>query len=79
MNRAVAVAEIEGPDAALALLEPLDLRGHHLFHAIRADFLRRASRRDEAVQAYEQAIALAANAMERAFLERRRAELRAIG
>jgi RNA polymerase sigma-70 factor (ECF subfamily) len=41
LNRAVAVAEVEGPEAALALLDGLDLNGYHLFHAIRADLLRR--------------------------------------
>ena len=72
LNRAVAVAEVEGPDAALALVDGLDLDGYHLFHAIRADLLRRLGRDGEAAAAYEAAIALAENAAERAFLERRR-------
>ncbi|HEX2344344.1 MAG TPA: RNA polymerase sigma factor [Vicinamibacterales bacterium] len=75
LNRAVAVAEVEGPAAALALVNGLDtdLNRYHLFHAIRADLLRRLDRRDEAAQAYAEAIARAANARERDLLERRRA------
>jgi RNA polymerase sigma-70 factor, ECF subfamily len=76
LNRAVAVAEVEGPAAALALVDGLDLPGYHLFHAIRADLLRRLGRGPEAAQAYEAAIALAGNASERDFLERSRDELR---
>jgi RNA polymerase sigma-70 factor, ECF subfamily len=72
LNRAVAVAEVEGPDAALSLVEGLDLQGYHLFHAIRADLLRRLGRNAEAAQAYEAAIARTGNATERDFLERRR-------
>jgi RNA polymerase sigma-70 factor, ECF subfamily len=72
LNRAVAVAEVEGPDAALALVDGLDLGGFHLFHAIRADLLRRLGRNAEAALAYEAAIALSENATERRFLERRR-------
>jgi RNA polymerase sigma-70 factor (ECF subfamily) len=72
LNRAVAVAEVEGPDAALALVDDLDLQGYHLFHAIRADLLRRLGRHGEAAPAYEAAIARTGNAAERAFLERRR-------
>ena len=75
LNRAVAVAEVGGPAAALALLDGLDLGHHHLFHAVRADLLRRMDRRAEAVAAYDAALALAANAAERAFLEERRASL----
>ena len=70
LNRAVAVAEVEGPDAALALVDELDLGGYHLFHAIRADLLRRLGREPEAAAAYEAAIGLTENAAERAFLER---------
>jgi RNA polymerase sigma-70 factor, ECF subfamily len=75
LNRAVAVAEVEGPAAALALVNGLDtdLNRYHLFHAIRADLLRRLDRKDEAAQAYAEAIARAANARERDLLERRRA------
>ena len=72
LNRAVAVAEVEGPEAALALVDELDLDGYHLFHAIRADLLRRLGRGPEAALAYDAAIAVAGNAAERAFLEERR-------
>ena len=72
LNRAVAVAEVEGPDAALTLVDGLDLDGYHLFHAVRADLLRRLGRNAEAARAYEAAIARAENAAEREFLQRRR-------
>ena len=72
LNRAVAVAEVEGADAALTLVDELDLGGYHLFHAIRADLLRRLGRNAEAALAYQAAIARADNAPEREFLERRR-------
>jgi RNA polymerase sigma-70 factor (ECF subfamily) len=75
LNRAVAVAEVEGPEAALALVDGLDLDGYHLFHAIRADLLRRLGRDAEAALAYEAAIARTENAAERAFLERGRRSL----
>ena len=75
LNRAVAVAEVKGPEAALALVDELDLGGYHLFHAIRADLLRRLGRDAEAATAYEAAIELTENATERAFLERSRSEL----
>ena len=75
LNRAVAVAEVEGPEAALALVDGLDLDGYHLFHAIRADLLRGLGRDAEAALAYEAAIARTENAAERAFLERRRRSL----
>ena len=70
LNRAVAVAEVEGPDAALTIVDGLDLSGFYLFHSVRADLLRRLGRSAEAALAYEAAIALAENATERAFLER---------
>ena len=70
LNRAVAVAEVEGPDAALALVDGLDLAGYHLFHAIRADLLRRLGRQAEAAAAYEAAIARTENEAERALLRR---------
>ena len=76
LNRAVAVAEVDGPQAALAVLGDLDLDGYHLYHAIRADLLRRLGREAEAALAYDAAIARAGNAAERAFLNRRREELR---
>jgi RNA polymerase sigma-70 factor (ECF subfamily) len=72
LNRAVAVAEVDGPEPALALVDDLDLGVYHLFHAVRADLLRRLGRDGEAVRAYEAAIARARNAAERAFLRRRR-------
>jgi RNA polymerase sigma-70 factor (ECF subfamily) len=79
LNRAVALAMVEGPDAGLAHMERLDLADlgeFHPFHAARADLLRRAGRRAEAVTAYRRAIALCANAVERRYLERRLTELR---
>jgi RNA polymerase sigma-70 factor, ECF subfamily len=72
LNRAVAVAEVDGPEPALALVEEIDLAGYHVFHAVRADLLRRLGRTDEAVQAYDEAVTRTGNAAERAFLERRR-------
>ena len=75
LNRAVAVAEVEGPDAALTLLDGLELDRYHLFHAIRADLLRRLGRNADAEMAYEEAIAGAENAAEREFLRRRRQRL----
>ncbi len=75
LNRAVAVAEVEGAAAALALVDELDLAGYHLFHAIRADLLRRLGRNEEAVRAYDAAIARSGNDAERAFLRRRRHQL----
>ncbi len=71
LNRAVAVAEVEGPGAALTLVDGLPLDGHHLFHALRGDWLRRLGRDHEAARAYESAIARSENATERGFLERR--------
>jgi RNA polymerase sigma-70 factor (ECF subfamily) len=72
LNRAVAVAEVEGPVVALDVLEALPLREYYMFHAIRADLLRRLNRRDEAISAYDDALALTANAAERSFLQRAR-------
>jgi RNA polymerase sigma-70 factor (ECF subfamily) len=71
LNRAVAVAEVDGPEVALALVDGLDLQDWHLFHAVRADLLRRLGRDAEAAAAYEAAIARTGNAAERAFLRRR--------
>ncbi|MEV4066664.1 RNA polymerase sigma factor [Nonomuraea dietziae] len=71
LNRAVAVAEVEGPAVALELVDDLDLGGFHLFHAIRADLLRRTGRDAEALRAYTAAIELTTNAAERAFLRTR--------
>jgi len=72
LNRAVAVAEVRGPAAALAVIECLHLDSYHLFHATRADLLQRLGRYAEAVQAYDAALAIATNAAERRFLEQRR-------
>ncbi|GAA4089800.1 RNA polymerase sigma factor [Streptomyces shaanxiensis] len=71
LNRAVAVAEVEGPRQALDLVDALDLDGYHVLHAVRADLLRRLGRDAEAVRAYEAAAALTRNPAERAFLQRR--------
>jgi RNA polymerase sigma-70 factor (ECF subfamily) len=75
LNRAVAVAEVEGPAAALGLVDGLDLGDYHVFHAIRGDLLRRLDRDREAALAYEAAIALTENAAEREFLRRSRGSL----
>ncbi len=72
LNRAVAVAEVEGPEAGLALVDELDLASTHLFHAIRANLLRRLGRDAEAAAAYEAAIERTGNAAERDFLRRAR-------
>ncbi|WP_330254001.1 RNA polymerase sigma factor [Nocardia sp. NBC_00565] len=72
LNRAVAVAEVAGPDAALALLDEIDLPNHHLYHAIRADLLRRLGRNTEAIRFYDTAIAHTDNTAEKTFLRRRR-------
>lgn len=79
LNRAVAVAEVEGPAAALALVDSLELGGYHLFHAIRADLLRRLGRTTAAAQAYREAIARTQNKAERDFLERTRQSLTRAG
>ena len=75
LNRAVAVGEIDGAGAALALVEGLDLDGYHLFHAIRGNLLHRLGRDAEAAQAYDAAITRTDNATERDFLQRRRRAL----
>ncbi len=72
VNRAVAVAEVHGVAAALALVEAVDDRDYYLSHAVRADLLRRLGRFAEASAAYDEAIARCGNNVERAFLERRR-------
>jgi RNA polymerase sigma factor (sigma-70 family) len=72
LNRAVALAEVAGPGAALAVVEDLEIPGYHLLPATRADLLARLGRPDEARDAYDEAVALAGNDTERAFLERRR-------
>jgi RNA polymerase sigma-70 factor, ECF subfamily len=77
LNRAVAVAMADGPDAGLRLLDPLagDLDRYHHFHAARADLLRRGGRGREAAEAYDRALALVANDAERRYLARRRTEV----
>jgi RNA polymerase sigma-70 factor (ECF subfamily) len=77
LNRAVAVAELEGPVAGLAALDALDvtvLEDYQPYYATRADLLARAGHRDAALDAYDRAIALTTNATEQRFLEARRAE-----
>jgi len=68
LNRAIAIAEVQGPAAALALVDELDLDNYHPFHATRADLLRRLGRDSEAATAYDRAAALAPTDAERAFL-----------
>ncbi len=76
LNRAVAVAEVDGPEVALALVEPLGLTSYHAWHATRADLLRRLRRYDEAREAYDRAIELAGNEAEATFLRNRKDALR---
>lgn len=77
LNRAIAVAELDGPDLALAEIDRLTetLDGYHAFHAARADLLRRVGRGGESRAAYDTAIRLAGNPAERAHLTRRRDQL----
>ncbi|MFT4164926.1 MAG: sigma-70 family RNA polymerase sigma factor [Microlunatus sp.] len=77
LNRAIAIAELDGPDVALALVDQLDepLRDYHAYHATRADLLRRLARSADARTAYERAIELTANTAEIAHLTRRRDQL----
>ena len=77
LNRAIAVAELDGPEVALAAIDRLEdrLAGYHAFHATRADLLRRLDRNRESRAAYDKAIELAGNTAETAYLTRRRAEL----
>jgi RNA polymerase sigma-70 factor (ECF subfamily) len=75
LHRAVAVAEVSGPAAALAIVDGLDLPSYHVFHVVRADLLRRLGRVGEAADAYRRAVGLTENAAEAAFLARRLAEL----
>jgi RNA polymerase sigma-70 factor, ECF subfamily len=72
LNRCVAVAEVHGPARALELVDRLGLDGYHLFHATRADLLRRLGRPEDAATAYDAAIDRAANRAERSFLQQRR-------
>ncbi len=79
LNRAVAIAMADGPAAGLVLVEVLadarELQGYYLFHATRADLLRRLGRGVEAAESYRQALALTGSAAERRFLARRLAEV----
>jgi len=77
LNRAVALAEIDGAALALRLVDELALERYHLFHAVRADLLRRLGRESEAASAYRSAIEGCGNAREREFLEARLRELEA--
>jgi RNA polymerase sigma-70 factor (ECF subfamily) len=72
LNRAVAVAEVDGPELALTAINGLDLDGYHVFHAVRADLLKRLGRDADAVQAYDRAMARTENAAEREFFRGRR-------
>jgi RNA polymerase sigma-70 factor (ECF subfamily) len=75
LNRAIVVAEIQGPDAALTLVDGLDLADYYLLHAVRADLLRRLGRTAEAAAEYETAMDGTQNAAERDFLRRSREAL----
>jgi len=75
LNRAVAVAELDGPKVALALVDRLPLTGYHAWHVARADMLRRLGRTTEATESYGAAIAATQNSAERAYLSRKRGEL----
>lgn len=72
VNRAVAIAEARGPASGLAILDELEADEYYLFHAVRADLLRRLGQSDEAVAACDRAIARCGNGVERAFLQRQR-------
>ena len=78
LHRAVAVAEVHGPRVALALVDELDLDAQHLFHAVRADLLRRLGRVDEAASAYSAALERTHNTAEQNFLRQALADLRAV-
>jgi RNA polymerase sigma-70 factor (ECF subfamily) len=75
LNRAIALAELDGPEVALAVVDRLDLGGYHAYHATRADLLRRLGRSAGARAAYDKAIELAGNSAEVAYLTRRRDQL----
>jgi RNA polymerase sigma-70 factor (ECF subfamily) len=78
LNRAIAVAELDGPQVALAAVDRLEdkLAGYHAYHAVRADLLRRLGRSHKSRAAYDKAIELAGNTAETAYLTRRRDQLR---
>ena len=77
LNRAVAIAMADGPERGLRWIDELaaELDGYHLFHAARADLLRRSGLREEATTAYRRALELVTNPSERSYLERRLAEV----
>jgi RNA polymerase sigma-70 factor (ECF subfamily) len=77
LNRAIAVAELDGPEVAVAEIDGLEsaLAGYHAYHATRADLLRRLGRNDDSRAAYDKAIELAGNTAETAYLTRRRDQL----
>ena len=75
LNRAIAVAEIDGPQVALAEVDALPLDGYHAFHATRADLLRRLGRSEQSTAAYDRAIDLSGNTAELRYLTRRRDQL----
>jgi RNA polymerase sigma-70 factor, ECF subfamily len=77
LNRAIAVAELDGPEVALAAVDRLEdrLAGYYLYHATRADLLRRLGRSQQSRAAYDRAIELAGNTAEIAHLTRRRGQL----
>ncbi len=75
LNRAVAIAELDGPELALREVDRLELTSYHAWHATRADLLRRLGRSAEARTAYDAAIAATDNAAEQAYLSRRRGSL----
>lgn len=75
LNRAVAVAELDGPEVAMAIVDKLGMTAYHAWHATRADLLRRMGRSAESRAAYDAAIAATDNAAEIAYLTRRRDQL----
>jgi RNA polymerase sigma-70 factor (ECF subfamily) len=75
LNRAVAVAEVQGPRAALQIIDDLSLDQYYLLHAVRGDLLERLGHRGEARSAYDAAMALTANEVERGYLDQRRASV----
>ncbi len=75
LNRAVAIAEADGPEAGLALVEELELDDYRYLHSTRAELLRRLGRRDEARSAYGRALGLVHDEVERRHLARRLREL----
>ncbi len=75
LNRAVAIAELDGPDVALAIVDQLELGGYHAWHVARAELLRRLGRSSESREAYDAAIAVTDNSAESAYLTRRRSQV----